>query len=83
MMDVKVFPNPNDGFFTLSFESTATADYNMIMTDVTGRVVYNENGRSIEGINHVDYNFSSLPKGVYMVHIRQLEDTQVLKVVLH
>jgi hypothetical protein len=82
MMNVMVFPNPNDGFFTLSFESATNDAYTMMMTDVTGRVVYNDKGLSTEGINHIDYNFSNLPKGVYLVQIKQAEEVKTLRVVI-
>ena len=82
LMNLRLFPNPNDGYFTLSFESGTTDAYTMMMTDITGRVVFTQQGTVVEGINQVDYNFSSLPKGVYMVHITQLGENKVLKVVL-
>jgi len=52
------------------------------MRDLTGRIVYQSSGVGEIGINQTDYNFSNLPKGVYMIHLREAETTRVLKVVL-
>jgi hypothetical protein len=82
MMNAKVYPNPNNGYFTLRFENTSLENYTMEMTDLTGRVVYRSEGVGEIGINQTDYNFSNLPKGVYMIHLREADTTRVLKVVL-
>ena len=82
MLNAKVYPNPNNGYFTLRFENRTMENYTMVMTDLTGREVYRTSGVGEIGINQTDYNFSNLPKGVYMIHLRAASDTRVLKVVL-
>lgn len=65
-----VYPNPNTGIVTLSYNSTKPKDsFSIIIYNATGKSVYSEimNKPSDSFTRHVDV--SILPKGVYLVEM--------------
>ncbi len=56
-----LFPNPTNGSFACEFSSDNDAELNLVIADVTGRVVYNESVSATAGLNRVSV---SLPDGI-------------------
>lgn len=54
-----VSPNPNNGSFACEFISTTNSPYNLVATDVTGRVVYSQTVNAVVGLNNVKINLPS------------------------
>jgi hypothetical protein len=59
---IKVFPNPNNGNFTLYYQLTAAKSILQIV-DMTGRIVYNQNLNGFEGTEYI--NVSDISNGIY------------------
>ena len=59
---VNLYPNPNNGNFTLAYQLSSSIGEFQIY-DVVGRVVYNYSINSIEGTQNIDA--SSLSNGIY------------------
>jgi PKD repeat protein len=76
--DASVFPNPNNGIFTMKANDmlrNATVDvYNL-----TGQLVRSEN---MGGEVSKDFNFEELPEGLYFVKIESNGIKQTLKIVI-
>ena len=67
---MSVFPNPNNGSFTVKLNvPTARDDVRMIVTDMTGRTVDAANMNVYAGENNlrVNLNRDELPQGIYLV----------------
>ncbi len=68
---INVYPNPNNGAFTLDISFPDNGSYNVEIANVLGQIVYTE----ALNINNRNYNFSKqfnlneLSKGVYIVKI--------------
>ncbi|MBA3706946.1 MAG: T9SS type A sorting domain-containing protein, partial [Bacteroidetes bacterium] len=68
---INVYPNPNNGAFTLDISFPDNGNYNLEVANVLGQLIYTES----LNINNRNYNFSKqfnlhdLPQGVYMVKI--------------
>ncbi len=68
---INVYPNPNNGAFTLDISFPDNGNYKLEVANVLGQIVYTE----ALNINNRNYNFSKqfnlneLPKGVYIVKI--------------
>ncbi len=59
-------PNPTNDLTTISFYALEQDKFDFVVTDMTGKIVYQEN-RSVEaGINSIDFDASNLSAGVYM-----------------
>ncbi len=68
---INVYPNPNNGAFTLDISFPDNGSYNVEIANVLGQLIYTES----LNIKNGNYNFSkmfdrtTLPKGVYVVKI--------------
>jgi hypothetical protein len=72
---LRVYPNPSNG--QLNVELNNTADKNVQIVDVTGRVVLS--AQSTEAT--LKFNLSTLANGVYYVKVKSQDDIQVIKII--
>jgi hypothetical protein len=63
--ELQVYPNPSTGPFTLSWQSTATEPYSLMLYDAQGRAVQTHSGQATAGHNAVQLELSHLPSGIY------------------
>ncbi len=66
---LNVFPNPATDRATITFNGTEGADFNLKMVDVTGRMIMNERGTAVEGMNQREINAAEVSAGVYFIMI--------------
>ncbi len=78
---VLIWPNPNNGTFYLTMVSEQFADISMQVLDMGGRMVYNKEYRSVNGINELTETGISEP-GIYMVRIMSETSTWTGKLVI-
>ena len=64
---INLFPNPNEGNFTLEFNANVNSALSITISDVTGKIVHAENASSVRGLNRVNLNVSNLQKGFYLL----------------
>jgi hypothetical protein len=66
---VALYPIPNNGNFTLNVQSTITktAYANVNIIDVTGRTVYSERIKSVDGVLSKDFSLN-LQRGMYALY---------------
>ena len=67
---LKFFPNPNDGKFTLEFETEKKGEVELSIHDINGRVVYQKNF-SPEGLMTQQVDISKQGAGVYILNLIQ------------
>ena len=64
-----IYPNPNNGRFTISISSKKKKDYSIKIFDIQGIVVYNLYAKGIDRKDLIiDRN---LPSGVYIVKVNE------------
>jgi hypothetical protein len=73
-------PNPSNGFFDLSFES-ASQDISIFITDVLGRIVYQEAIKNVSGFYKKQIDISANRKGVYFVKIAGENGSSTQKII--
>ena len=66
---MKVFPNPNDGNFNLSFDINDNALFNVELVTVTGQVMALDRVQAFEGYNRLEFSTNTLPPGFYIVRL--------------
>ncbi len=66
---VELFPNPSNGFFQMNFYTNSSESYQLIVSDMNGKVVCHQNGNSNVGENKRNLNLEFLSKGVYLVQV--------------
>ncbi len=67
---VTIRPNPNTGKFDLIIDSEGCEDLNIIIRDMTGRVLFSEELSDISGHYEKQIDISNQQKGVYLVDVR-------------
>jgi subtilisin family serine protease len=65
----ELYPNPNDGTFTIRYESDQTKDLIINVYNMTGALVKSENWKTNSGTNLHAVNLSDMPGGVYLVKV--------------
>lgn len=77
-----VYPNPNDGVFTIDFDQPKKAKTKIEITDVQGRVVFEDDLGKYSGRYIKEVNLKEFGAGIYMVAIQQGNDRSVKKVIV-
>jgi hypothetical protein len=82
MMNVSVYPNPNDGAFTIELRAADDKEYVVTMIDAVGQVVFSEEARAVNGSYTRTFNRNDLAKGIYTLSIRSGADATVKMIVI-
>lgn len=78
---LSIYPNPSDGIFKLNISTAAQTNYNLLMRDVNGKVVYT-NDVVVNGNFQDQLDFSSLAKGVYYLQVKTPKAIEVKKLII-
>ncbi len=74
-----VYPNPNNGTFTLAINSNP-GDVVIEMVDLTGRVVYSANENNVQSGFTTQIVTENLAAGAYMLRVTSANDQQVIRI---
>ena len=80
-VDFNVYPNPNNGLFTMELTSEAPASYIMNVRNMVGQSVMSE-AINVNGNTTKQVDLSSFDKGVYFVTLERGNERLVKKVVV-
>ena len=72
LQDANIYPNPTEGVFELSFRTSA-GPLSVAVTDVNGKVVYNENNENPDGFYKKEIDLKGMPQGNYIISVTQGE----------
>jgi len=81
-LQLKVYPNPNTGEFTLEINLTETQDILLTITNILGQQVYSEKYRAIKGTYQTKIDLSSYANGIYNVQLLSKEGIINKKIIL-
>lgn len=80
-LDFQIFPNPNNGIFTLAVSLDKPEDINILVTDVTGKTVFTKRmDRFING--RISMDLSGLSEGLYYCTIMSGSNVSSQKMVI-
>ena len=68
---VNVYPNPADNVLNLSFVSNNNSEIVISLTDITGKILYNEPANISAGSNNMQIDVSGLSKGMYILKLEE------------
>ncbi|MEY3442594.1 MAG: hypothetical protein RLZZ519_875, partial [Bacteroidota bacterium] len=80
--ELGVFPNPNNGNFTVRFEGTEATTGTIELYDLTGKLVYATSNAVQSGINQVAVTTTGLPRGMYALRMVSGEATWTSRVIV-
>ena len=67
---IAIFPNPSGGLVTLEFGNFKDSNLSLNLYDLLGNRVFKDQVTGLPGrMNRFDYDFSRLPKGIYMLEL--------------
>lgn len=80
--DLKLFPNPNNGTFQLSFNQLVRKDMEITVSNMIGQKVFQRSLNRFEGEYNETISLGSSAKGVYFVKVSDGVNQMVKKVVV-
>lgn len=75
-------PNPTSGEFYLMIDATVAEKFNLDITDVSGRIVYNKNVDVANGFNSIVINDLKLKAGIYFVNLNYNNEKITRKLII-
>jgi len=80
---IGVYPNPNNGVFTVSFNTQTIDNYTVKITSAIGQTVYEEKLNDFNGTYSNKIDIASFRKGVYLLSVTNSKNETVKKVVVY
>lgn len=81
LSDFRLYPNPNNGIFTLEFDSVSSEDIHISVFDIRGRKVFNQT-YSNTGKFSQNINLNNVQSGVYLMNVKDGKTSETRKIVI-
>lgn len=81
LQDFNLFPNPNNGNFTIQFNSNSGNEIKVNVHDMRGREIFNRT-YSNNGFFNEDLQLNNVQSGVYLVNVQDGNRKEVKKIVV-
>ena len=79
-VEMMINPNPVASTMNIYLEAEATEKATIVITDLSGRKVYNGTSNVIAGSNNIPVNVNNLNKGIYLVTLQLSGETLIKKI---
>jgi hypothetical protein len=79
---ISVYPNPADEMARVKFYAKESGSYSVTLTDISGRIILEENAEANVGENFHPINLEGISKGMYMLTLRKAENVMETKLVV-
>jgi PKD repeat protein len=76
------YPNPANDHIIIDFNSTKEENYSIQLSDITGRMILENDAKSTIGENQYLMNLSKLSKGVYIISLRMGDAIQKARIMV-
>lgn len=81
-MDCVLFPNPNKGSFQIDYNAIEASSCQVSVVDLTGKLVHHQKWETNVGANLLPLNLEHLPKGNYLLNIRNANSSITIQLSL-
>jgi len=81
-LDVKIYPNPASEKVVVSFDLDQKKPLTISITDLNGRIVFEENTFSSQGRFSKEINLQGLSKGMYLVSVQSGSSVRTTKLIV-
>jgi hypothetical protein len=78
-----IFPNPNDGNFTISFNAVDASSYTLELVNDIGQIVYKENLKNISGTYVKEIKLGDIAVGMYTISLTNSKNETFKKVIIY
>ena len=79
--NVLVYPNPVNDLYFIEVNSTESSSYNLMVTDIAGRIIGSKNISVNEGLNKLTEDLSKAKPGVYFIRLKNDKNDYQLKLI--
>jgi len=79
--DINAAPNPTHDFVNISYIAHHNLEANISLYDVTGQRLISQNMMGEKGVNYLELNLSTYPKGIYYAQVQMKGVTETVKVI--
>ena len=83
LSNLNIYPNPNDGRFTVSFTQDFISDVTVELVDLAGKTVYKELIEDFSGSYHKMFDRTDVASGNYLLRIRNTKGAAIRKVTIN
>ncbi len=80
--EMDAYPNPTSELLNIVFNSETSSDYNVMLLDLSGRVLKNERFSALEGENRISWMLSEYSSGTYLLTIFGEKGKSQLRIVV-
>jgi hypothetical protein len=80
--DFKIYPNPNNGNFTIEFNSNSGSDITIDVYDISGRRIFTQSYPKKKLFSE-NLQLNNLQSGVYLVNVEDGNRTEVRKIIVN
>lgn len=80
--ELNAYPNPAHDKFIVETSSEVENNYVLSITDLSGRVIAQLNGKVVKGINKIEVDATSFAKGMYLVSLQTSDNKGVVNMVI-
>ncbi len=80
-LNVSIVPNPSSGKFNVVFDKQKISNFNIIIRDLTGKMIYTKNFDNPAN-GEVEFDLSSFSKGIYMLEFNKADIKKFYKIIL-
>lgn len=77
-----ISPNPSNGNFSVNVQTTSLGSSQILIFDITGKIIKSENIEIVNGIIRKDFNLENEAKGVYLLQVKCGEEKYTKKIIL-
>lgn len=72
---MRIYPNPNNGIFSIDINSTVNSEYTLKVVDIAGKMIFDRNINVVAGQNTLDINIDNIESGSYNIIITNGENS--------
>ncbi len=81
-LDCNVFPNPNEGAFTIDYEAKSSETLNVDLFDELGKIILSEQWNVNSGYNFKQFDLKNFNTGVYFINVSSEKNFSLMKMVI-
>ena len=81
IVNANLYPNPNNGQFTLNVELSTTSSMQVAVFDLSGKMIYLKDYNQSDRINQ-GFNFQDVSTGYYLLVVKTLNESRTFKIVV-
>lgn len=80
---ISIYPNPNDGNFTLSFTSTAKMTYKVEIVNALGQLIFKDEVKEFTGTYSKALSIVEYGRGIYTISLTNSQHQTVKKIIVY